>query len=162
MEKGGNQGNGKLPAKPVPAAGAKPGPRPPARPVAAARTVPAATAPEGQLGQTASLLAAVMGATGEETRSVQAVFKALGQPGKQVILELPWYADGGTHQLVLRAREGDRVTFYNPLGHKGGPGTELADGLRRRVEPDGSESATLADIEALFRAGKARALIANL
>lgn len=159
MEKG-NQGKGKPPARPVPGMGAKPAPRPPARPAAPAAKAPAAT--DGLLGQTAGLLSAVLGAAGEETRSVQAVFKALGQPGKQVILELPWYADGGTHQLVLRAREGDRVTFYNPLGHQGGPGAELTDGLRRRVEPDGSESAALTDIEALFRAGKARALIASL
>lgn len=159
MEKGGNQGKGKPPARPAPSLGAKPSVRPPARPTPTAKP---AEPPSGQLGQTAGLLSAVLGSTSEETRSVQAVFKALGQPGKQVVLELPWYADGGTHQLVLRAREGDRVTFYNPLGHSGGPGAELTDGLRRRVEPDGSESATLADIEALFRAGTARALIATI
>jgi len=109
------------------------------------------------------LLNAVMGASSEETRSVQAVFKALGEKNKQVVLELPWYADGGTHQLVLKARAGDRVTFYNALGHKGGPGDELTDGgLKRRIEPDGSESAALADIEGVFRAGQARALIATI
>ena len=163
----GNQGGGKPPARPVQGQGPKPAPRLPDRTPPGPRRVAGATRPptpqaSGQLGQTAGLLAAVLGATGEETRSVQAVFKALGQPGKQVVLELPWYADGGTHQLVLRAREGDRVTFYNPLGHSAGPGAELTDGLRRRVEPDGSESAALSDIEALFRAGKARALIASL
>lgn len=157
MDKRGNQPP-KRPTPPV--AGAKPAPRPPARPGSPAK--PAAAPPAGQLGLTAGLLSAVLGGTSEETRSVQAVFKALGQPGKQVVLELPWYPDGGTHQLVLRAREGDRVTFYNALGHAGGPGTELTDGLRRRVEPDGSESAALADIEALFRAGTARALIASI
>ncbi len=159
MDKGGNQGKGKPPARQVPGLGAKPVARPPARVVPAAK---AAEPPSGLLGQTAGLLSAVLGTTSEETRSVQAVFKALGQPGKQVVLELPWYADGGTHQLVLRAREGDRVTFYNPLGHNAGPGAELTDGLRRRVEPDGSESAALTDIEALFRAGTARALIAAI
>jgi hypothetical protein len=109
------------------------------------------------------LLNAVLGATSEETRSVLAVFKALGDENKQVVLELPWYADGGTHQLVLKARTGNRVTFYNAIGHKGGPGDELTDGgLKRRIEPDGSESAALADIEGVFRAGQARALIATL
>lgn len=159
MEKGGNQGKGQPPARPLPGLGAKPAPRPLPRPTQAAKS---AEQPSGQLRQTADLLSAVLGSTSEETRSVQAVFKALGQPGKQVVLELPWYADGGTHQLVLRAREGDRVTFYNPLGHAAGPGVELTDGLRRRIEPDGTESATLADIEALFRAGSARALIATI
>lgn len=155
------------PRKP-PAPGGRPAPRPPV-PGAPGLRMPAAPAasaaepPSGQLAQTAMLLGAVMGATSEETRSVQAVFKALGQPGKQVVLELPWYADGGTHQLVLKARAGDRVTFYNALGHKGGPGDELADGgLKRRIEPDGSESAALTDVEALFRGGKAKALIATV
>jgi hypothetical protein len=163
MDKGSNPGKGKLPARPTGPGGAPRPPmpgKPPAKAAPKAGAKPPAAA--GQLAQTAGLLSAVLGAAAEETRSVQAVFKALGQPGKQVILELPWYPDGGTHQLVLRAREGDRVTFYNPLGHQGGPGTELTDGLRRRVEPDGTESAALADVEALFRGGKARALIATL
>ena len=165
MDKG-NPGKGKPPI-----GGAKPpAPKLPARPAVPGRPAPATKAAEakggepqgGLLGQTAMLLNAVLGTTGEETRSVQAVFKALGEPGKQVVLELPWYADGGTHQLILRAREGDRVTFYNPLKTGAGPGSELTDGLKRRIEADGSESAALADIEALFRTGKARALIASL
>ena len=116
--------------------------------------------PASQLDETAMLLAAVLGSTSEETSSFQAVFKALDQPGKRVVLELPWYADGGTHQLILKERQGNRVAFYNALGHAGkGPGDMLTDGLKRRVEPDGTESAELSDLEALFRAGKARALI---
>jgi hypothetical protein len=115
---------------------------------------------DSQLEQTAALMAAVFAAPSQVTTSLQAVFKALERPDGKVVVELPWYKDGGTHQLVLKERQGNRVVFYNPAGHGKQPaGTVITQALKRRVEPDGTESCELADLEALFRAGKARALI---
>ena len=116
--------------------------------------------PHQLLDQTAKLMSAVFAEPSQETNSLQSIFRALERPNSRVVIELPWYKDGGSHQLVLKARDGNRVVFFNPLGHGAkAAGTELLDGLRRRIEPDGSESCELADLEALFRAGRARALI---
>ncbi|MDB5098068.1 MAG: hypothetical protein JWM80_2489 [Cyanobacteria bacterium RYN_339] len=116
--------------------------------------------PDAPLDETAALMAAVFAEPSQVTNSLQAVFKALEKPNSKVVVELPWYKDGGKHQLVLKAREGNRVVFYNPLGHGSQKaGTEITQALKRRVEADGTESCELGELEALFRAGKARALI---
>ena len=118
------------------------------------------SAADAPLDQTAALMSAVFAEPNVVTTSLQAVFKALEKPNAKVVVELPWYRDGSKHQIILKGRDANRVVFYNPLGHgKKGPGTELTDGLRRRIEPDGTESCELAELEALFRAGKARALV---
>jgi len=116
---------------------------------------------ESQLDQTQRLLAAVMGTSAEQSSRFDDVRKAFGDGKTDVVIELPWYEDGSTHQLILTRVTGDRVFFINPLGHGSAKaGSDLQDGgLRRRVEEDNTESAAVADVEKLFGAGKARALI---
>lgn len=112
------------------------------------------------IAQTERLMAAVFGEATQRTSSLQTVFKAMDRPNARVVIELVWYADGGKHEVVLKERVGSRVRFYNPLGHGHQPaGTELTEGLKRRIEPDGSESCELMELDRLFRLGKARALI---
>src|SRR5665647_855839 len=104
-----------------------PTPLPPRRGQPGAKK-PAAAAPT-LLEQTARLMDAVFAEPSQETNSLQSVFKALDRPNSRVVIELPWYKDGGTHQIVLKARDGNRVSFYNPLGHGSkAAGTELVDG----------------------------------
>lgn len=118
-------------------------------------------ADDPQLDQTQRLLFALMNQKAEQTDRFADVQRTLEAGQSDVIVELPWYPDGGTHQLVLTRIAGDRVVFFNPLGHKGqAPGTTLSDGgLIRRVERDGTESAPLSALEDLFAQGKARALL---
>lgn len=132
----------------------------PGTPAQASSSVPAAKAPDSQLSQTAKLMQAVFNEQTQESTSLQTVFKALERANTRIVIELPWYKDGGRHQLVIKGRSGSRLVFYNPLGHGSKPaGTELTDGLKRRVEADGTESAEMSEIELLFRLGKAKALI---
>ena len=116
---------------------------------------------EHQIDQTQRLLSALTGESAEQTTQFADVRGALQKGRNDVVVELPWYPDGGTHQIILTRLVQDRVVFLNPLGHQGhSTGTTLEDGgIRRRVEPDGSESASVADLEALFVAGRARALL---
>ena len=116
---------------------------------------------ESQLDQTQRLLAAVMGTDARQSDSFDDVRKAFAEGKPDVVVELPWYEDGSTHQLILTRLQGDRVYFINPLGHGDArAGTVLQDGgLGRRVEEDNTESSTVSDFEKLFGAGKARALI---
>jgi len=116
---------------------------------------------ESQLDQTQRLLAAVMGTDAEQTGRFDDVRKAFGDGKSDVVVELPWYEDGSTHQLILTKLQGDRAYFINPLGHVGSKaGAVLQDGgLQRRVEEDNTESAAVSDLEKVFGDGKARALI---
>lgn len=116
---------------------------------------------ESQLDQTQRLLAAVMGTEAEQSSRFDDVRKAFSEGKSDVVIELPWYEDGSTHQLILTKLQADRVYFINPLGHGNAKaGTVLQDGgLGRRVEEDNSESAAIADLEKLFGTGKVRALI---
>lgn len=116
---------------------------------------------ESQLDQTQRLLAAVMGTQAEQSSRFEDVRKAFSEGKSDVVIELPWYEDGGTHQLILTRMQADRVYFINPLGHGNArAGTMLHDGgLGRRVEEDNTESAAVADLERLFGTGKVRALI---
>lgn len=116
---------------------------------------------ESQLDQTQRLLGAVMGSAGDQSGKFDDVKKAFGAGKIDIVIELPWYPDGSTHQLILTRLTDDHVYFINPLGHGDAKaGTALLDGsLPRRVEDDNTESATLADFEKLFRGGKAKALI---
>lgn len=116
---------------------------------------------ESQLDQTQRLLAAVMGTDAEQSSRFDDVRKAFSEGKSDVVIELPWYEDGSTHQLILTKLLSDRVVFINPLGHGNSKaGTVLSDGgLTRRVEEDNTESAAISDVEKLFGAGKARALI---
>ncbi len=116
---------------------------------------------ESQLDQTQRLLAAVMGTDAEQSSRFDDVRKAFSEGKSDVVIELTWYPDGGTHQLILTKLQGDRVYFINPLGHGASKaGTVLQDGgLPRQVEEDNTESAAVADLEKLFGSSKAKALI---
>ncbi len=114
-----------------------------------------------ELDRTGRLLEAVMGGHADRTESFAEVKAALEAGRMEVVVELPWYPDGGTHQIVLTQLEGERIRCFNPMGHKGrSVGEILMDGpLRRRVENDGAESFLVADLEERFAAGKAAALL---
>lgn len=116
---------------------------------------------ESQLDQTQRLLVAVMGAKAKQSNKFEDVRKAFRAGKTDVVVEIPWYSDGGTHQLILTRLQDDRVYFINPLGHgEALAGATLSDGgLARRVEGDSTESATIGELESVFGAGQARALI---
>ena len=114
-----------------------------------------------ELDRTGKLLEAMMGGHADRTESFDAVRAALAAGRADVVVELSWYPDGGTHQIVLTQLDGDRIRCFNPAGHKGrSAGEILVDGpFRRRVEQDGSESFLVAELEARFASGKAAALL---
>jgi len=116
---------------------------------------------ESQLDQTQRLLSAVMGKEAEQSSKFEDVRQAFGAGKNDIVIELPWYEDGGTHQLILTRLQADRTYFINPLGHGSAKaGTVLQDGgLARRVEEDNTESAATSEVEKLFASGKVRALI---
>lgn len=78
------------------------------------------------------LWAAVLGEDRRQTGSFEEVLAALDAGGDPLV-ELPWYPDGSTHQIVLKERMGDEVRFYDPDG--GGIGSlplaDLADRFAR-------------------------------
>lgn len=107
------------------------------------------------LAQTRRLALAVLKATPKRATSFAAVEKALSDGKHRVVVEVPWYADSGTHQLILTRIEGDRIHFYNPAPSIG----SFKQTLARRKEPDGTESAKLDDLRQLFDSVKGEALI---
>lgn len=114
-----------------------------------------------ELDRTGKLLEALMGDRAGRTESFAEVQAVLAAGRTDVVVELPWYPDGGTHLIVLTHLEGDRIRCFNPLGHAGrSAGEILSDGpFRRRVEKDGSQSFLAADLEERFAAGEAAALL---
>lgn len=112
-----------------------------------------------QLKQTRILIAAVLGRRAQPTRRFDRVLAAL-QRGQSAIVELRWSPGGRMHQLTLHRVDGDRITFTNAARIPGlAPGTPIQAPLARRVEPGGLESATIADLRALFEEGKGEALV---
>lgn len=113
-----------------------------------------------QLESTQALLKAVMGKKTQRVRDFEPVKLALQQGKTDIVLELSWYPDGGTHQLILQNVKNGRAYFMNPLGHGKLPvGSELTDGQPRRIEGDGLESMPLTQLERLFQEGKCQAAI---
>ena len=114
-----------------------------------------------QLDQTQRMLDALLARTGTQTADFAVVKSALEAGRRDIVVELPWYPDGGTHQLILQALAGDRISVVNPLGHAGHAiGDELVDGgIVRQAEAGNIESVRLGDLEALFKQGLARALL---
>lgn len=116
--------------------------------------------PENRLASTQRLFEAVMGASFRRTRQFDQILHTLCQAGRDVIVELPWPQPGGRHLLRLKGLRGDRLYFSNPAKRPGRlPGAVLTDGLSRRVEPDGLESARLTDLRHLFETGFGEALL---
>ncbi|HEY9766805.1 MAG TPA: hypothetical protein V6C82_10580 [Chroococcales cyanobacterium] len=113
-----------------------------------------------QIDQTKKLYEAVLGKKSEKSEDWGAVKKAFERGVSDVVVELPWYPDGGSHQIVLQKIANNRVFFINPLGHGQLPiGTELADGQPRRIEEAGLESMPTSALEKLFGEGKCSAMI---
>lgn len=113
-----------------------------------------------QLGSTQALLKAVMGKKTQRVREFEPVKLALQQGKTDIVVEMPWYPDGGTHQLILQYEKNGRVYFMNPLGHGKFPvGTEISEGQPRRVEAGGLESMALTHLERLFKEGKCQAAL---
>src|SRR5690242_6287312 len=96
---------------------------------------------QSRLAATHRLFEAVLGTNPRRTRHFDQVLHALSAERRDVIVELPW-SHGLRHLLRLKRLAGDRVYFSNP-GKIGPclPGTVLSDGLPRRIEADGLESA---------------------
>lgn len=78
---------------------------------------------------------------------------------KHVLIELPWYSNGQRHLLSLRRREGDRL-YFKHTGPKGDApvGSIIKQGIRRRIEADGTESVSLDDLRRLFESKMCTAL----
>lgn len=110
--------------------------------------------------QSRILSEAILEAKPQRLEHLDAVLQALDQPGRVVVVEVPWYPDGGTHLLRLKRVKGDRLFFLSaPRDPRYAPGTKLGQGLPRRLEVDGTESATLHDFGRLFMSGKGEALV---
>lgn len=113
-----------------------------------------------RLTATQHLLEAVMGLRPRRTRHFDQILHTLCEAGRDVIVELTWSHQGHRHLLRLKRLSGDRIYFSNPARPSfRSPGAILTDGLRRRVEPDGLESARLTDLRTLFETGKGEALL---
>lgn len=101
--------------------------------------------------KTQTMLEAATGGAYTRVHDFDRVLAALQAGVRSVAVDVRWYPDGGFHQLILVKAEGDRLYFINPAGHVEGP-------LKRRVEPDGTESCLAADLRGLFDSGKGEAL----
>lgn len=113
-----------------------------------------------RLAATHRLFEAVLGTSPRRTRQFDQILHTLCQAQRDVIVELPWLHPGHRHLIRLKQLKGDRVYFSNPAKEPDRmPGAILTDGLRRRVEPDGLESARLTDLRMLFEAGGGEALL---
>jgi hypothetical protein len=113
-----------------------------------------------QLDSTQALLKAVMGKKTQRVNQFEQVVAAFQKGQTDIVVELPWYPDGGTHQIILQRIQNSRAFFINPLGHGKLPvGAELTDGQPRRVEAGGLESMPVASLERLFKEGKTQAAI---
>lgn len=115
---------------------------------------------KSRLSATQHLLEAVMGLCPRRTRQFDQILHTLSQAGRDVIVELPWPHQGHRHLLRLKRLAGDRVYFSNPARSTiRSPGSILTDGLIRRVEGEGLESARLVDLRRLFETGDGEALL---
>lgn len=115
---------------------------------------------EGRLSAAHRLLAAVLGKSLERTRQFDRILHTLIEAGRDVIVELSWPHRGQRHLLRLKQLRGDRIYFANPArSSESTPGAILTDGLCRRVELDGLESARLSDLRRLFETGEGEALL---
>lgn len=115
---------------------------------------------ESRLAVTQRLFEAVLGTIPRRTRQFEQILHTLTRAGRDVIVELPWAHQGHRHLLRLKKLNGDRLYFSNPAkvpGHL--PGAILTDGLRRRVEANGLESARITDLRYLFETGEGEALL---
>lgn len=113
-----------------------------------------------QLATTHRLFEAILGTSPRRTRQFEQILHTLCQVRRDVIVELAWSHPGHRHLIRLKYLKGDRVYFSNPSKAPDRlPGTILTDGLRRRVEPDGLESARLTDLRHLFETGYGEALL---
>lgn len=112
-----------------------------------------------QLKKTQQLGQMALGLKGKPTKRFADALAAVGT-ATEVVVEIPWYPDGGYHQIMLQKRVGDRVYFINTAGDRNAtPGTDLEGTLARRVEEEGLESALISDLQTLFESGKGTALI---
>ncbi|MGE5706845.1 MAG: hypothetical protein ACM3YO_00795 [Bacteroidota bacterium] len=115
---------------------------------------------ERQIDLTQKLFGAVLGKKSETVQEWKPLKEAFKRGVEDIVVELPWYPDGGTHQIILQKLENGRVYFINPLGHGNLPaGTELADAQPRRIEEAGLESMPATQLEKLFNEGKCSAMI---
>ncbi len=113
-----------------------------------------------RLSATQQLLEAVMGLSPRRTHQFDQILHTLSQAGRDVIVEVPWPHQGNRHLLRLKCLTGDRIYFSNPARPiNRSPGAILTDGLIRRVEAEGLESARLADLRRLFESGEGEALL---
>lgn len=116
--------------------------------------------PQRQIRKTRSLMEAVLGAPRKMTKDLSKVLEALAAGKTDVPVEIPWYEDGGTHQILLQHVADERVFFINPARQPDlAPGTILNENFPRRVETGGLESTKLKNLEKLFERGKAVALL---
>lgn len=115
---------------------------------------------ESRLAVTQRLFEAILGTIPRRTQRFEQILHTLGRVGRDVIVELPWSHQGHRHLLRLKKLNGDRLYFSNPVKSPGhAPGSLLTDGLRRRVEADGLESARITDMRYLFETGEGEALL---
>lgn len=112
--------------------------------------------PKRQLKRTHALMEALLGTPKKGSKHFSKVIAALNAGATDIPVEIPWYDDGGFHQILLQRLVGDRVYFLNPLPRKG---TTSLGKLPRRPEPDGLESALLMDLEQVFNLGNGTALL---
>lgn len=112
------------------------------------------------LNATQRLFEAILGSIPRRTSEFEQILHTLSQAGRDVIVELPWVHQGQRHLLRLKELRGDRLYFSNPAKTLGrAPGAILTDGLRRRVEAGGLESARVTDMRYLFETGGGEALL---
>lgn len=110
--------------------------------------------------QTRILSEAILEGKPQRLTRLDAVLQALARPGRVVVVEVPWYPDGGTHLLRLQRLRGDRLFFLSPpRDPRFAPRAKPGRGLPRRLEADGTESARLDDFRRLFVTGKGEALV---
>ncbi|MBO9539864.1 hypothetical protein J7643_04630 [bacterium] len=110
---------------------------------------------QGTLAQTQRLAMAVLKAPIKPATRFSDVLKALKDGKHRVVIEVPWYTDGCTHQLILSRIAGDRIHFLNTAKSSG----RLKQTLPRRKEADGTESARIDDLRQLFESARCGALL---
>jgi hypothetical protein len=110
------------------------------------------------LAQTRRLAHAVLDAPAKTVASFASILKALSGGKHRVVIEVPWYADGDTHLLILDRIVGDRIHFYNTAASL----ERRQHFLERRTEADGTESTRLDDLRRLFESADHEALILPL
>lgn len=112
-----------------------------------------------QLKKTQLLIGAILGVDRMRSKNFKKVLKALSDGMTDIVVEVPWYEDGGFHQILLQHRQGDRIYFINPAHSKKPVGASLKGKLPRRIEENGLESVLVSDLEDLFKSEGAGALL---